>query len=621
MSDEQLEVHYQRELAYLRKLGAEFSESHPKIAARLKLGPEISTDPHVEHLIEAVAFLNARVRQKLDDDLPELTDSLLGFLYPHYLAPTPSMAIVQFECDPSLTTGYGVPAGTVLETEPVDGEPVRFRTTYPVTALPIRVATAALVGPPAAAPRTPRAHEAKGVLRIAIESRNDAPLAQLLLPKPDAAGRPVEPHRLRLFLKGSGQHVHELYELLFNNVLEAALATGPDDPEPLLLRAPALQPVGFSADEGMLPCPPRSFLGYQLLTELFAFPAKFLFFDVTRLDAAKLARCGRRLELFVYLSRGSADLEQNVRAESFALGCTPMVNLFPRRAEPVRLTGTDAELRVVADARRTRSVEVWSVDRVVATSATNERRVYLPMHGITHDSGADERRAFFTQSRRPATGGERKDDAGSEVWLALVDLDGKTSSPDQWVLDVDTTCSSRDLPNRLPFGGGQPRLRFSEGGGPIKRIECLTAPTPTRRPLLRDRTAWRLVSQLHLNHLSLSGPEGSEAFREILRLHDVGALEVNQAMIRGVLSLASRPVVLRIADRGEPGVCRGTEVTLHLDEARFSGGGLFLFACVVERFLGLYASLNSFIRLVVTTNRREGVLCRWPPRAGDLKLL
>ncbi len=621
MADEALEHDYQRELAYLRKLGVEFAEAHPKIAARLKLGADGSTDPHVERLVEAVAFLNARVRRKIDDDFSELTDAMLGFLYPHYLAPVPSMAIVRFECEPALAAGYPIPAGTLLETEPVDGEPVRFRTGCATTVHPIKVSAATLLGPPAPAPPTPQQSRAKGVLRIVLESKGDAPLQALLFGKPDERSAARAAPRLRFFLHGQTQHVNELYELLMNDVAEVAVATGASDVRPQLLRPDALQPVGFSEEEGLLPCTARSHPGGRLLTEFFTFPSKFLFVDVVGLDAKKVAEGGKKIELFVLLSRSTTNVEQNVRAETFALGCAPMVNLFARRAEPIRLTQTEHEYRVVPDARRARSLEVYSVDRVGATSSSGQRRDYVPLHGVTHDLRPEQRKWFYTAARRAAVGGAERDDHGTETHVSLVDLDLDPSAPAQWVLDVETTCLNRDLPNRLPFGGGQPRLRFSEAGGPIPKIECLTAPTPTRRPPLRGGAAWRLISQLNLNHLSLQGPDGTEAFREILRLHDLAGREENQTMIRGVVALRCRDAVLRIADGGAPGVGRGTEVELHLDEGLFTGNNLFLFACVVERFLGLYAALNSFIRLVLTTNRREGAIRRWPPRAGDRTLL
>jgi type VI secretion system protein ImpG len=373
-----------------------------------------------------------------------------------------------------------------------------------------------------------------------------------------------------------------------------------------------------------LPYSGRSFPGYRLLTEFFAFPTKFLFVEFTGLGAEKVAGLGRMLELFVYLRRSHADLQQSVDAQTFQLGCTPMVNLFEKRAEPLRLTHTETEHRVVPDARRPQAMEVYSVNRVTATSPRGDDVRYQPFYGIEHARTGDEA-AFFYPARRPAptapmaTG---EPDAGTEVYLGLVDLEFRSAAHEDWVLDVETTCLNRDLPNRIPFGGDEPKLWFSEGSGPVRRIRCLTAPTPTTRPDLGDGARWKLISHLSLNHLSISGGrEGCNALKEILRLYDAKDSPENRRLIEGVLEVSTKPIVRRVTSAGHPGFGRGTEVRLRLDESRFSAGGLFLFASVLERFLGLYCAANSFVEVAVTTNAREGELRRWAPRAGDRPLL
>src|SRR5262245_52222431 len=167
MADELLS-YYNRELAYLRKLGAEFGESHPKIAGRLRMTGDAVEDPHVSRLIEGVAFLNARIRHKLDDEFPELTDGLLGQLYPHYLAPIPSMAIVQFHASRDLATGHRLRAGTEIETEAVAGEHCRFRTTKEHTVWPVEIEAATLTGRPLIGPENPRAGGAVAVVRLSL---------------------------------------------------------------------------------------------------------------------------------------------------------------------------------------------------------------------------------------------------------------------------------------------------------------------------------------------------------------------------------------------------------------------------------------------------------------------
>lgn len=613
MSDELL-PYYNRELAFIRRLGAEFAEAHPKIAGRLRLGPDVAEDPHVERLIEAFAYLNARTRHKLEDDFPEITDALLGVLYPHYLAPVPSMAVVQFVLDRSqgeLTGGYTIPRGASLETEPIEGEPCRFRTCFPTTLWPIRLAEAELAGQPFTAPPTPYSSRAVAVLRLELKC---------LDPKMAFAQLPID--SLRLFLKGQSQHVYAVYERIFNNALGVALAGSPRDQRPMLLQNDCIRPVGFERDEGMLPYPARSLMGYRLLTEYFAFPQKFLFFDLAGLKDKLPQEAGSPLQVYVFLSDSTVDLEQNVDADMFQLGCAPVVNLYGQRAEPILLSQTQSEYRVVPDARRPRANEVYSVDRVTATSPDGQQVEYQPFYSFKHAADRRGQQTFWYATRRLAgrTGGEV--DRGTEVYLSLVDLGFAGSSAPDWTLDVETTCLSRDLPHRLPWGEGQSVLRLTQGG-PLSRIECASGrPTPTLRPALKHGAMWRLISHLSLNHLSLADDqEGAHALREILKLYDFADSAETRAVIDGILAVRTRRVVGRAPGDGRAGFCRGVEIGVEFDEERFSGSGLFLFACVVERFLGLYCSVNSFSRMIATTNRREGELRRWPLRAGETVLL
>jgi type VI secretion system protein ImpG len=600
--------YYNRELSYIRRHAARFAELHPKVAARLRLGPDGSEDPHVERLLQGFAYLTGRIRHKLDDEFPEITQALLGVLYPHYLAPIPSCSIVQLdlgEGQNELAAGVIAPRGQRLETDPIQGEPCRFQTAYPVALLPIDVRLAALTSAPFTAPPTPRAHTAQAVLRIVLGCRS-----------PRLRFKDLNLKRLRFYLRGQTQHSLKLYEMLFNHAVEAAFANRPDDKGAVALGLDALKPVGFERDESLFPYPPQSFIGYRLLTEFFVFPQKFLFVDVD-VPAAALARSENQLELFVYLNRTAQDLEPNISADSFKLGCTPMVNLYPQTAEPIRLTHQSFDYRVTPDLRRPLSHEVYSFDRVIATAPDGREVEYAPFFSVKHARPGSEG-PFWHSSRRLAAdalpAGEPAIDRGTEVYLSLVDGSFNPMAPADWTIHVETTCTNRDLAARLPFGGGQPKLQFAEGGGPVTRITCLTAPTQTIRSHLREEGLWRLVSHLSLNHLSLTdGTDGADALREILMLYDFTESAVNRNQIDGVREVSAKRVLGRI----HGAVCRGVEVEVKFDEGRFLGNGLYLFASVLERFLTLYASVNTFTRMVATLSRREGVYKRFPARAGE----
>ena len=615
MSDDLLD-YYRRELAFIRKTGNEFAEANPAIASRLKMGPDESKDPHVERLVEAFALLTARIRRKLDDDFPELTDAMLGTLYPHYLAPIPSMAIVQCALEPSqkdLVEGFGLRRGAPIETEEGANEHAcRFRTAYPVRLWPIAVQEASIKRIPLPAPPDPAREKPTGSLRIVLKCLS-----------PGVTFSKLDLGSLRFFLKGQEQHTYALYELLMNNVTDVAVIgkpagpAGPGSP-PVFLPDGSLVPVGFGADEGLLPYSARVLPGYRLMEEYFAFPKKFLFVEVKNLSPKVLAGAGNQIELVFNLNRHWPDLEQNISADTFRLGCTPVVNLFSRRAEPIDLTHAANDYRIVPDAKRPLAYEVHTIESVTATSPKGVAVTYEPFYAFRHSLQAAQRRAFWYANRRPATRRGNAVDPGTELYLSLVDLDFNPAAAPEWTIDVETTCLNRDLPHSLPYGGGRPQMHLVEGG-PVK-LEALSQPTPTLRPDLKRAAYWRLVSNLNLNHISLAdGADGPEALREILRLHNFANSPEAEARIAGIIGVKSARTAARVHADGGPGFVRGVQVEVLFDIDQYPDNGLFLFAAVLEQFLGLYCGVNSFSKLVAAT--KKGELRRWPPRTGQRVLL
>ena len=621
MTDELL-PYYNEELRFIRKSGADFAQANPKIAGRLGMGTDSAEDPHVARMIEAFAYLNARIRHKLDDDFPEITESLLGILYPHYLAPIPSAAIVQFSLDKGqaeLTGGYRVPRHEMLETEAARGDPAiegevcRFRTCYPVELWPIEMTQASLEHQPFTAPKVRFDQETQGVLRLQMST---------FVPTVTFSKMPMQ--RLRFFVRGQAPFNHGLYELLMTGTLGVALANGPSDENPVVLDASCIRPVGFDLDQGLLEYPARSFAGYRLLTEFFAFPEKFLFVDV-EIPAGALKNIGPKLELFFYFSKERTDLERSVNTEALCLGCTPIVNLYRQPAEPIRLSQLELEYRLVPDSRRPLAHEVFSIGKVTAVSPTRESIEFQPFYSTRHGIDVRRQRSFWKGSRRPSPPRTDIVDLGTEVFLSFVDLDFRPDVPLNWTIHVETTCLNRDIPRRLPFGGGQPRLQ-SVGEATLAKVACITRPTRTLRPPLGQGTRWRLISHLALNHLSvIDNDNGAASLREILRLYDFADSAQTRTMIDGLQGISAERVtgrvVQRVSGKDSTFFCRGLDVQLSFDEDQFTDGSVLLFASVLERFLALYCSINSFVKTTAVTNKRDGVLHRWPPRSGETVLL
>jgi type VI secretion system protein ImpG len=599
--DDDILSYYERELTFIREMGAEFAKKYPKIASRLLLEPDKCEDPHTERLIEAFALLSGRIHKKIDDDFPEITESLLNILYPHYISPIPSMSVVKFEAGKTIPpTGYRIEKHTPLYSKPVSGFPCQFSTSYPVTLWPVDVVSANLRDPKRAVPNGQQA------MVIQLKTRNNLSFSQLGW------------EETRFFLNGPGQHVFHLYELLFNNVchVECESRNRRGGLETISLRPDDIKLVGFNADEAMIPYPPRSFPGYLLLFEYFCFPEKFLFFDLKGLKALQGRDLDDKIDIWIYLNR-VAKTNLLMTPDTFCLHATPVVNLFNRIAEPILIEQKKTEYHVIPDVRRAEATEVFSVDRVTSSSSAPGEKAadFKPFYSIWHhlmDEDELDRKAFWHHHRRLSG---RKGDDGTEVFLSFADWDFKPAEPRVETVMVEVTCTNRDLPARLPFG--DPAGDFEmETAAPITRISCLIKPTPTRRPSLGGALQWRLISHLSLNYMSLVHG-GEDALKEILKLYDFDNSAATRQQISGIVSLKSEYITKRIGQS----FCRGLQVNVEFDEDKYVGTGLYLFANVLERFLGQYVSVNSFSQLVVKTMQRREALKKWPPRNGNRVLL
>ena len=613
MSDELL-GYYNRELEALRGLASEFAERHPKIAGRLRLTKDAVDDPHVQRLLEGVAFLGARVQQRLDDEFPELTDALLSVLYPHYLAPLPSVAIVRFDANPGIAGRSYLPSGLAIEAEQVAGERCLFRTAYPLNLWPVEVEAVKLSGMPLPAPPNPAATRAVACLRISLRCMD-----------PEMTFTQLGVDRLRFFI--AGEQGAALLELLLSHTISVALADDQQDARPVILAPDAVQAVGFAPEEALFPWPTRSFSGFRLLSEYFTAREKFLFVDFCRLDAKTLLSAGNRLNIFIYLDRMMPDLERSLQPTSMVLGCTPMVNLFEQRCEPITLDHTRIEYRIEPDARRPGNLEIWSVERVRESLPGGELRPWRPFHRLTRPEAAEipdsKLGGFYGVARRSIIGGI----GGTDVFLLPHNADFDPQQEGGAVLSVDALCCNRDLPSSLPFGGGRPALRLIEGAAAVTGLTCLTAPTPTVRLPLQERGAWRLISHLSLGHLSVVGGEAAaDALREVLRLYDGRNSDESRATIQALVSVSSQPGAARIPKLAGPGLryggfCRGLDVTLTFDEQLWSTGGLYVLASVLSRFLALHATVNSFVRTRAILRGRSEAVATWPAVAGSQVLL
>jgi type VI secretion system protein ImpG len=604
--------YYMAELAYLRDAGSDFARRYPLVADALDLSQEGSNDPQVQRLIEAFAFLTARLQRNYDAQLPEVPAALLDILYPQLTAPIPSMAIAAFVTDPKQsfsTAGVSVPRGTMLfaDAEPAGAkgaaEPLtcRFQTGYPVTLWPVEVADVRLE------PRSQYGYpfldekpDVQRILRIRMRCLGNRRFSEF------------SPPSLRFCLPPPNTGREAIYELLFTALCGIAVAPVADQTQAAdvrLLAGTQVGAVGFDADEELLPCPPMSHQAYRLLQEYFSFPDKFLFFDVGPLEPGALGD-GTETDLLLLLA-AQPPPSVIVNAGSFALGCTPIINLFSRVTEPIRLDHMRLEYRLVADSLREGSTEIHSIKRVTQSLARDGlRQTIHPLLSFRHADAVGDGTALYIARRQPMT---RADFGGSEMLLSFVDLDLNPDRPADDTVFAHVMCTNRGLAEQI---GRDTRMRL-EIDVPIAGVSCLSRPTRQVAPPRTGGTLWRLVSHLSVNHLSMTDAQDNAAvLREILLLYCPTDDVTIPRRISGLSHLATRRVVRHIGADAWRGFCRGTEITLEFDETGFAGASAWLLGAVLSRFFGLYAAVNTFTELVMKSRQREKAW-RWPALTGQ----
>lgn len=609
--------HYERELAFLRGHAGEFARRYPKIAGRLMLSGDVGEDPHVERLIEAFAFLSSRIHKRLDDDFPLFTESFLEVLYPHYLRPFPACSIARFDLGAGaaqLTQAARLPRGSELASRPVRGVPCRFRTAYEVPLLPLRVAAAGFRGAVGAPDGTPVPAGATSLLSI-----------ELTLQSPQASWRSLGVEALRLHLDGEASQVTALREALFGRVQGVLLQTAPVGPWQAAREA-APRVVGFGEDEALIDFDARSHPAYRLLTEYFAFPEKFNFVDLP-LPAALLDSPARGATLHFALAGIRADsdearLLETITERNLLLGCTPVVNLFRQRAEPIRVTHAAETYPVLPDARRAFGFEVHTIEKVWRLRKTPQGEAideFRPFYSLQHEEllADGESPGRYWYARRNEAVAELS--PGFETELAIVDADFDPAHPATDTLSVDVMATNRDLPGSLSIGNAGGDL-FLEGGSLAREVRLLRKPTLPYRFERGHGALWRLISHLSLNHLSLSAG-GIDALREMLRLYDLPRSATNRRVLDGVVAIDYRSASACLPGDPFPVFVRGLEVRLAVDEQAFVGAGLRLFAQVLDHFFGLYVHANSFTQLKLVSARTQEELFACPRRSGESPLL
>ena len=609
--DEVLLSYYNRELTYIRSLGAEFADQHPKIAGRIRLDKDIVEDPHVSRLIESFAFLTARIRHTLDDSFPELTEALMGVLYPDYHAPIPSMSIVNISLLKELTEKCVVEQGTLIATESTPLGVCYYRVVDDTDIYPVHINKTQFVSQPYHAPALPQGYvkttiSNQAMMQITLKCEEGVTFSELSVPK------------LRFYINGQPQHTFKLYELLQTNVTGIALARHSSDPEAVFLPPSAISPCSLMKYCETIPVDGRTSVAHHLLTEYFTFPERFLFVELDGL-AEYLTGFDDEVNLYIYFGKSDQELVQGIGDASMLLGCVPVVNLFEQPIEGIPADQIGVEKKLCVDATHTKCADIHTINRVYARNSDGKCIDLKPFYGSHRNQGECHIDLYWNTRRESSQWHSGRISHGTDTYISFVDADFNVISPESdWIINADVLCTNRDLPDKLPFGPDHPDFYFTEGGAGL-RIKCLTAPTSTIQPLLNEATRWQLITQLSLQHFT--GEDGLQVLKETLNLYNFRQAADTRALIDGIVGMETGVTTARIKQQGRAAICQGTEITLEFDEYYYSGNGLYLFVEILSEFFAQYCTINTFVQLNAKIKQRPGQILEWPARNGKQVLI
>ncbi len=600
-SDNDLLKYYEKELSNLRQKGKQFAEKHPKIASRLIYGVDESPDPHIERLIESFAYLTGRIQQNLDSEVPHISTAILNNIAPQLLNPIPSFSIVCFKVDkenvlPAIP--FKIERHHPLAAYTDFGERCRFRTCYDVELWPLVISDVS-IKTVVSSVVFGSSIEKQGIL-IRVQNISKQPFNKLHFKK------------LRFHIQADRTLSNYIYEKLFCNVEKVLIISNPESTnENKKIKYAGLLPVGFSEEESALPYPNNVNSAYRLLQEYFAFPEKFLFFDVNDIDCSDAEN---EFDIFIAFNR-HLDRHIQLTKDNVLLGCTPIINLFPKISEPVRINQLKSEYKICPDNQREHITEIYSVQKVYSNTPDIQNNV-MEKYFSFKDYNKSLSNKVFWYARRGNS--ESPEIQGSDIFLSIIDYNFDSTLPDTNTLYAELLCTNRQLGRSI----SQDTWVESEKKLAAIEIALIRKPTDQINPPI-DNNLWILISSLSLNHLSLSSKEeGLNALKEILSVYDYENSASNHQQISGIESMKVRHIQSRIGKDNWRGFCRGLEITLEFNDDNYAGNNAFLFASVINRFLPMYSSINSFTQLIAVKTKTKGEVWKiWPPRIGTKELL
>ncbi|ASG07540.1 type VI secretion system baseplate subunit TssF [Vibrio anguillarum] len=593
MSDSLLS-YFEQELRFIRNETSQFAERHPGTARALGMRKDSIDDPQIARLIESVALMNGKLQQRLDESYPELTESLVNLLFPHYLRPIPSYSMLDFAIFEEANAKHSIPKGTEFDVASESGEPVVFRTSENIALLPIQVASAEVLFAPFELAKPVGAENAKAMLELTIEATDSG--IEL---------RDLDIDQLKLHLKGESHFALRLYDVLADGRCQVCIQ---NNGKSYSLGKSALQPIGFDVNDTILPYQAASFGGFKLLTEFFMFPERFQGF---KLDLGNIMQhaIGSEFRIQIFLNEMSVVQARSIQAQHFSLFCTPLVNLQTKVSEPLQIDFTQKQYPIYLDASQGNDLEVFSVDEVLDVTEGEPFKV-CQIYGDKYNSTETALRWQLVQDTH-----ER---GVLRSGLKVADIGHVSATTSSRVWSVTTTATDGIRAGSLPVNS---QVTCRESLTIPATMNLLRRPTLPVRSRDANKNVWALLCHLHFNYHAILGTDDPTAtLKNVFDLYNHNQAVQNHIYIESLQNIEQEQVVAPIRVSGKTCFAYGTKISVTLDASNVNGG-VSLFGHLLDHFFAYFAGFNSFTQVDIYLEGQDGVYLSFPRRTGCKSLL
>ncbi len=597
---------FQQELAFLRNSVSEFTQAYPEAATELKLSAGRSNDPHVEQLLQSFAFLTGKLRQDLELHKDQLANQMLYNLYPNLISSVPCMTVLQADVLPdgaNFLNGSMLEKGSYLTASAkITNNPKRidcqFQNCYDTPLWPLHIN---------------RVHVSPKNHYDLLDNRNDvqAVISVDVINDGEGLVKEYPMNSLRFYIANRPER-SQIYQLLKDNLVGVAVKTQVNN-QTVIKPLPngKLRWLGFDQRENVLPDSPQTMPGYRLMQEYFAFSDKFYFFDVEGLE---LDHVDKQFELLFFLNEPGNAI--SINRKNLSLNCFPVINLFLKTFKPVPLDQTQHEYRLTGDENNYLYNEIHSISEMRAIGTGGVTRQVN--HWLGQHSDVTSKMHYAAHLTPLLTSGE----PGCDTMITLYEDNFDVTKPVDQTLSVNGWCNNRRLPEWLRAGD-----QFKDKFRPIGLAPMLTAsiieqPTRFKGAQIQGERLLKLLSQLRLNVMSLGNSDAQlSALKQLLYLYSDPKSSSHMRQLEGIREMGAESIVKRLGKDAWRGHCRGTRITITVDENYYTGANPLLFGEVLSHFMGLYTTVNHFVQLQLKSQQRGGVWKQWQPRIGEQILL